>query len=219
MVLLKWKTRSFLCLPVTRNLRNTWLASEAFPPLPLDVGQYFSMVPSMSSPGLYSFTLSPVICLISFTYTTRGTKHKTQTHHVQLLTNGVETHKSTRKTPHRGGRRGRHLSRREKAPLPSSSRRDGSGESRPATDCDSAFLAPTSSAPVFLEVNQTHLKIIIIQATKMMKTCHKIWNIWISHLLSPANDGSCCFLLVYAKSWKKMCRICINDIPVFSSFV
>ena len=39
MVLLKWKTRSFLCLPVTQNLLNTWLAHAASPPLPFSQRQ------------------------------------------------------------------------------------------------------------------------------------------------------------------------------------
>lgn len=77
------------------------------------------------------------------------------------------------------------------------------------------FLAPTSSCT--LEVNQTDLKRKKNQATtkkKKVKSCHKIWNIW---KITPANNGSCCFLLVYAKVKDEICII--NDIPVFSSFV
>lgn len=43
-----------------------------------------------------------------------------------------------------------------------------------------------------------------------VRSCHKIWNIWILHVLSPANSGSCCFLLVYAKN-NCVLTLCIND--------
>lgn len=100
---------------------------------------------------LYSFSLS--LSLISFTYTTRGTKTDTDSH-VQLLTHAVETHKPTRKTPLSEGGRGWHLSRWQTAPFPPVSRRDDSGVSRPAADCDPAFSLLPPSAPVFLETNR-----------------------------------------------------------------
>lgn len=76
----------FKCLPVTRNLLKhltCWCSMSSS-----QLGQYFSTAPSTSSPGLYSFTLLLfffyLVCLISFTYTTRV--HNNNTCSSALLT-------------------------------------------------------------------------------------------------------------------------------------
>lgn len=126
----------------------------------------------------------PHLCLISFTYTTHGTKKNNNTEsHDQLLTNTDETHKPAR------------LKKKKNASLAPEQMGWLRSVAARQPDCNPAFsLLP----PLHLEVNQTDEKIKKNQATKMVKSCHKIWNICISRLLSPANDGSCCFLLVYA---------------------
>lgn len=131
------------------------------------------MAPSTSSLGLYRLTLFFFSRLSHKLYVQHTWYKKNNTDsHVQLLTNTEETHKPARKNFSAVEDVVGHLSRWE------------DGVSQPATRLQPCFLAPTSSAPVFLEINQ----IKKTQASKIVKSCHKIWNIWISHLLSPANN-------------------------------
>lgn len=180
----------------------TCWCSLSFPPL--NVGQYLCMVPTTSSSGFY--TLFSLICLISFTNTTCGT---TQTHMFSCLLTLLR-----RTSPHG---KGLSLWVRMCSPPERLARRCSfhpAAGGRTA-ECTETLLSRyyLLCIPPFLDKNKNQTNKNI---QKWFNPAMKICNIGISPLLSPANHGSCCFLLVYARI---MCKICINDIPVFPGFV
>lgn len=152
MVLLKWKkkeTHNFsLCV-------NTWLAGCSVS----SSWQYFSMVPSTSSPGSYNF-FSSLIRLISFTYDHTWYKN-TQTHMFSCLLTLLTTHKPTRWT---------NASPWEEDVVA------GVSIQQQVESPKLRFLATTSSAPYFFscKINQTDEKTKITNGSILPQNLEKV---------------------------------------------
>lgn len=161
---------------------------------PLNIGQYFSV--AASTPGSYKFYTFFSFFLFSHL------SHKLYPHHTWYIET-TQTHMFScsltllRRTSPPG----------KLHPLPHL------WEERRIAD------GAVSTWAVFLEVNQTNetkgKKNIKLHKWLIKPTIAKS-GISNHLLLSPASDGSCCFLLVYAKKKLiKMFKLCIDDIPVF----
>lgn len=103
--------------------------------------------------------------------------YKTIETHFQLLTNTVETHKSPQ-----GGREGEDF--------------------HPAAGGRTAKLLAATSASLSPEIIK--LKQSISSNTKWLNHAAKTWNIQTTLQLPRAKNGSCCFLLVYAKVYDEV---------------